>query len=773
MDDLSFQTLDLPELIEGFGPFFISDAGREVFLRLPTHLVAEELEQSRIPVRAVLRRLQAHDRPPFTHLDDPSQQRRHIMAEGVLDGRILRLFAQYLQLMGQTRQWLIATADADLMEFGRDWPDFGDAAREILRRIDGEGQPDPRQNPSLAQSLARLAAAREKRLAGARRILNTVHPEVWQDSNFVDRGSRILLPLKSDFRGRVAGIVHAASQTGQTLFLEPFELVTLNNDCIEAEESYHREVQRILQELAGRLRNRAEELDLFLSKSAEWESILARALWGMEHAADFPGLVPPGAAWELIEARHPLLGARAIGVSLRVPEHGRGLVISGPNTGGKTVLLKTIAVLSWLNQRACPVPANPSSSLPLFADWITDLGDHQSLETNLSTYSAHLARQKFILEEARPGTLVILDELGSGTDPREGGVIALALLEELDRLGVFTLVSTHHHLIKNYPRQAEGYWNIGMEFDTEKGRPTYRVIADSSGSSHALETAAMVGLPPRLLARARSLLEEGSSSAERRLARLDDEEARLRQRLADLEEREAALQRRLTELELERQRLLDQRRDWEEGRLKEKERLLAEFRRDFERLVREYQAEPANPASSRQVREWLREQGEDLKQEIDRQTAIPPKSLREEFLPGEEVSYQDKSAILEREVRPGIWRARVGTLRIDLAASEFSKKEQGASESKSKIQMRVLSEKRAVYTLDLRGDRVEEALRRLDEQIDHALLEGLGEFQVIHGVGEGHLRRAVTEYLSRHAHVREYYHPKPEEGGHGKTIVRL
>lgn len=773
MDELSFQTLDLPEVLEGFQPFFVSDAGREAFKDLPVYTQADELEQGRTPVRALLRALQSQNRPPFDHQEHPYRLLHKITSEGRLDGRTLRLFAQYLLLMDQTQDWLQATEDAELREFNRDWPDFGDAAQEILRRIGIDGEPDPRHNPSLAQGLARLASSREKRLAGVRRILTTLSPEVWQDSNFVDRGGRILLPLKADFRGRVAGIVHAASQSGQTLFLEPFELVSLNNDCIEAEEAYHREVQKIFHELADRFRNRAEELDLFLRKATEWETILARSLWGMEHRADFAGIAPWLSAWELLEARHPLLGAKAVAVSLRVPDHGKGLVISGPNTGGKTVLLKTIAVLSWLNQRACPVPANPSSTLPLFSDWMTDLGDHQSLETNLSTYSAHLARQKYILEKAQPGTLVILDELGSGTDPREGGVIALALLEELDRLGVFVLVSTHHHLIKNYPRQAEGYWNIGMEFDSEKGRPTYRVILGSSGHSHALETAALVGLPPGLLQRSRSLLEQGYTDAERRLAKIDEEEARLQRVLTDVAAREAELQRQLTRLEQDRAEFFTRKRAWEEGLLREKDRLLAEFRREFERLYQEYQTEAASPQAARQVREWLREQGSQIKQEVEQYHSPPPSVSSAKFLPGEEVLYQDKTVVLEKEVKPGLWRAQVGALKLDLPASQLKKSMEDKQRGGLKHQAAVVTEKRAVFTLDLRGDRVEEALRRLDEQIDHALLEGLGEFHVIHGHGEGHLRRAVTEFLSKHAHVRSFYHPRAEEGGYGKTIVQL
>lgn len=773
MDERTYLCLDLGEIEAQFDPHFVSAAGRRAFLQLPVHSDPERLEAARAPVRFALEQLERQNPPPFERLEDPEAVVQRLDPEGTVDGRALRSLAAYLDLMDRTRDWLLEAAGEDGPFPCHDWPSFGTEGREILRRVQPDGEPDPRQNPSLQRWVDRLAESRRRRLVEARRLYDQVGPEVWQDSAFADRSGRLLLPLKTDFRGRVAGIVHSASQSGQTLFVEPLELVGVNNDCIEAEEGYRRECRRILQDLARAVLGRRDELALFLGRAAAWETVLARARWGWERRAGFPAVRPSPQGWELLDARHPLLGERAVGVSLRVPPGTRGLVISGPNTGGKTVLLKTIAVLCWLNQRACPVPADPSGTLPLFREWIADLGDHQSVESDLSTFSAHLARHDQILRQAGEATLVLLDELGGGTDPREGGALAAALLEALEDRGVFVVVSTHHHLIKSLPRQREGYLGVGMEFDPERGRPTYRVLAGVSGSSHALEIARRVGLPDSVLRRAREILEESTLAVERRLARLDEEERALQERAAELQRREAQLGAERDRLLQELRRFTEERRTWEQGRARRLEEELAGMRRHFEALVRRLE-ESREAQVAREGREWLRENTrrarEDLAQASERGPAVPTTP----WSPGDRVLYQGRVGVLEVERKPGLWRVRFDGLTMDLAADTLAPADEpSARGDRSASTAGFVSDKKAAFVLDLRGDRVEEALRRLEEQIDRALLEGLAEFHVIHGLGEGRLMRAVKEYLSTNPHVRGFHHPRPEEGGFGKTIVRL
>jgi len=773
MDELTFQSLDLESILDTIKALCPSELGQRAIDDLPVLDNPTDLLRARVLVELTLRAFQQLRPPPFRRFPDPSTQVDHVLLEKNLEGRHLRLLAEYCHFMDQVQTWLAEADLPALTDFLLDWPAFGEWALEVLSRLQPDGQPDPKKNPSLIRLTAQLNALRERRQQEIKRIFLTTNPEFWQDTNFVDRGGRLLLPLKTDFKGRVGGVVHTVSQSGQTLFLEPYELVSLNNDCIEAEEGYRWECQKILKELAEKLRHRKSEFELFLKKAATWETIYARAAWGVEHHADFPGLTDPFSKWEMLEARHPLLGQKAVPVSLVLPSGSRGLVISGPNTGGKTVLLKTLATLTWLNQRACPVPVSPSSIFPVFTDWMADLGDHQSLESALSTYSAHLERQKTILNQVRPKTLVILDELGSGTDPREGGALAIALLEELEEREIFVALSTHHHQIKNYPRQAKGYFNISMEFDLTLGRPTFRVLSGATGRSHALETASLLGLPKTLIERARRILEEDSTALEKRLAKLDEEEQRIQLKNEELTRLENTLKRELQEQEQKRIQLEQQRRRWEQERLLEKSQELAQMRREFERLVRDFHQANQDKSSTQEVRRWLQQESRGVQENLEGFKDNEETSQAPTLTAGDEVWYNDKRAILEKEIRPGIWRVQVGALRLELSASQLIKIEPQKEDAGRRAASSLVSEKKAVFSLDLRGFRVEEALKRLDEQIDRALLEGLSEFQVIHGLGEGILMKAVKDFLSKNPYVKDFSYARPEEGGFGKTIVHL
>lgn len=767
MDEITFLDLDLPRVLDRIGRGCLTDHGRRALAALRPATEVEAVLEARRLVQAVWEELVQGRDPPEAQVVDPLPAREGL-GMGSPDGRQLRELASYLSWATSVRSWLEGSPRDPLRGWAQQWPDLGGEAREILHLLGPDGLPDPARNPSLARLQRELASRYREREEVARRLLRDPGlAPLWQDSAPVDRGGRLLLPLRVDFKGRVEGVVHALSHSGQTLFVEPLDLLGLNNEVISLQEEYRLEINRILARLERSLLVRLEELDHLLTLAGEWESVLARARWGLGAGWGFPACVAFGEEWELLTARHPLLGEGAVSFDLRFPAACKGLVVSGPNTGGKTVLLKTLAVLSWINQLGCPVPCSPSSRLVVFRGWEADVGDHQSLAGALSTFSARLVRYRDILASPLEGTFLLLDELGSGTDPDEGGALALALLEELGSRGAFTVVSTHLGRIKTLPLQNPAWVGVGMEFDEQGGRPTYRVRPSLIGRSHALRTAEALGLPAAVLERAWRYLDDQTARLRQRLERLDEEEVRLRLAREEVFRREEALASREQELDHERRNLLEERSRWERERLDRLEQELASWRREVERLIRGLETREGQA----EARRWLAEKTESVRAQV----AQIPRERRTSpvGMPGEERDFRGSKAVLEKEVRPGVWRIRCGALRLEVPVEQLGPVSPASRQPTGPTPEEGSLGHEAVLCLDLRGLRVEEAVRRLDRQIERALLEGLSEFQVIHGLGEGKLQRAVHDFLRGHPHVRQYFFARPEEGGFGKTIVRL
>ncbi|MEJ2699025.1 MAG: endonuclease MutS2 [Desulfuromonadales bacterium] len=605
----------------------------------------------------------------------------------------------------------------------------------------------------------------------------------FQERIITERNGRYVVPVRSDHRGQVKGFIHDESASGQTLYVEPTSVLERNNELQTLQREENREIERILRRLSARVRQEAEALRTNQEILARLDFIAAAGRFSL--LSD--GVAPRLSAKPLIKlkaARHPLLlfhpdgdlrERPAVPVDLRLEEESDTLVISGPNTGGKTVALKTVGLLVLMVRSGLHVPCHPDSRVHPFGHIFADIGDEQSIEENLSTFSGHLTRIRRILREAGPDSLVLLDEAGTGTDPAEGGALALAALDALRERGVRTVVTTHLNLVKGYAHLRSGVENAAVEFDPITLAPTYRLHYGIPGASAAFTIARQLGLPEEVLERAAGYMGEGAREG----LDLVEELNRLRRELEGDREEARRLRERARQERVRRKELLEQLED-QKGAILAKavrrgEQLVREAERKIKTLLREAQEAAPEPREQARLAGGVREAREDLARsapEPHRQGRRPVEVGRGEILRITALGTEGEvTRVLEGEAELSVQGKK---LRLPFAGLEqfsprrFAGKKRGASKVRSNVERGGLQPR-----LLLVGKRVDEALPLLDRFLDDALLHGLGEVEVVHGAGEGILRRTVRDFLARHREVTAFHAADLARGGDNVTVIEL
>src|SRR5881628_2621878 len=636
-------------------------------------------------------------------------------------------------------------------------------AEVIEHAISGTYEVLDRASPRLGSLRAELRAAQarlQQRLDGLLKSADLAR--ALQEPIVTQRGGRYVVPVRTEMRSAVKGIIHDQSASGATVFIEPLEILEANNALREAELAERAEVQRILDELSRRVEKDADELDAVVS-----------ALFADAFECERPVLDDRGRL-DLIAARHPLLvsqGTAVVPIDVSIGKDFRALVITGPNTGGKTVTLKTIGLLVLMAECGLQIPAQKGSRVPLVKRVFADIGDEQSIAQSLSTFSSHLRNVVATLADAERGDLALLDELGAGTDPDEGAALAMAVLEALLERGVLVAATTHYPELKAFALNTPDVRNASVEFDPETLRPTYRVHVGLPGASNAFAIASRLGLDRDVLDRAESHLSELHRSLERTLreaerqrtelastldeARIAAEDAR---RATSGAEREAARVREDAERALRRARA-------------EADELLLQARRALRH------AEQARDKAAK--RNLVDEAREALAQAERTREAVPagtaPAPARVPIAVGSPVlvdGVSDPGVLLAVDDK-GMAEVAAGALRLRVPASSL--REAPAPELATRPTRATVhgSATDVPLQLDLRGARAEEALAVLDRYLNDAAVAGIDRLRIVHGKGTGALRTAVREMLSSHPLVREQVPASPSEGGDGATIVRL
>jgi len=601
----------------------------------------------------------------------------------------------------------------------------------------------------------------------------------FQDRLITERGDRYVLPVRADRRGMLRGFVHDESGSGQTLYVEPAETLEANNELCHLLHEEQREVRRILMRLSAAVRRAVPEL-------LENQRLLARL--DMRCAAarlsrDYQGCAPRLSReqeFALREARHPLLlfnadgspsGRTAVPIDLRLGAEARVLVISGPNTGGKTVALKTLGLLQLMLASGLHVPCHPDSRTCLFRRVLADIGDEQDIAANLSTFSGHLRQVREVLRQADEESLVLLDEVGTGTDPVEGGALAAALLEQLRTQRAKTVVTTHLNLVKGYAQLTEGVENAAVEFDPETLEPTYRLHYGVPGASGALTIARRMGLPEELLERAEERLEPGDRSGQKLLEELNQ----LRRQAAEDAAEAERLRRRAAEEREKRRQLLHeferQRRELLEKARRQARKLVHDAEQQLQRLVGEARegalSTPRKAELARAVREVAVNE--------PAPASAPRKNPRRSLRPGELVRLRQlgsEGEIVKVEGEQVDLQVAGKRLRCRLADLEFGERPQFPGKRVARIRGGRVREG-FQPKLMLVGTRVDEALPRLERFLDDALLNHRRQVEVVHGSGEGVLRKAVRELLAGHRAVTAFHAADLAQGGDNVTVVEL
>jgi DNA mismatch repair protein MutS2 len=602
-----------------------------------------------------------------------------------------------------------------------------------------------------------------------------------QDPIITLRNGRYVVPVKSEARSRVKGIVHDSSGSGQTLFVEPLVAVELGNAWREAQVAEREEIERILDELSALVAANADALGDTLDALARFDFWAAKS----QLAAELDGIraeTTDRTEIVLLGARHPGLTGRIIPIDIKIGDGYTALVVTGPNTGGKTVTLRTLGLLALMHQAGLHVPADTGSKLPILHDVFADIGDEQSIAQSLSTFSGHLRSITRIVEAAGPGTLVLLDELGAGTDPTEGSALAQALLDHFIRTGALVAATTHYAELKAYAHTTGGARNASVEFDLETLSPTYRLTIGLPGGSQAFAIAERLGLDPAIVADARSRLSENERAFEETLARIRTTEGETSEALDRARAAEVRAAEALREADEERRRARREREDLVRVARNEAERLVEDLRDDVRETRRNLERETVTaPALDAAV---SRAEGRLGRLPHSPPEPPPPARIVHEWRLGERArsrtgGWEGRIAALERGGQRATLEA--GGMRVTVDVDDLEPSAPGSiagdpisSFGGTETSSLQLDRARSVASsLDLRGARVDEALEALGRYLDDAALAGLDKVLIIHGMGTGALRDAVRTEAASHPLVKAVRAGERGEGGDGASIVTL
>ncbi|MEX2446958.1 MAG: endonuclease MutS2 [Dehalococcoidia bacterium] len=790
MDDRTLAVLEYPAVIERLAALASWSAGREAARALRpladrTAVVrrqretAEAIELDRLGIAV-----------PMTGARDVRERARAAARGQTLTAGELLEVASFCRAAGQAPRSLTRVADrAPLMaSIAGSIPDLGPLRLVVEEAVDEQANVRDSASPELASIRHELASAHQRLLQRLQGLLasSSLRPAL-QDTIIVMRDGRYVLPVKADFRGSVRGVVHDTSASGATLYIEPLAVVDLANTWRELQLQERHEVERILRELSTAVgdaesdileaTDRLAHLDMTQAKARLAAALDARDLATADPRQ--PWLVDAPAELRLVEARHPLLTGEVVPTSVRVGGDFDALLITGPNTGGKTVALKTAGLLCLMALAGLPVPASAGSEVPVYEQVFADIGDEQSIEQSLSTFSGHITAIIDIIERAGSGALVLLDEMGAGTDPTEGAALGIAIVERLVEQGAALIATTHHSELKVYAHRTPRVANASVEFDLDTLRPTYRLSIGLPGQSNALAIAANLGMPGDVIEAARSSLSREErdfesllgdlrtqlTAAEERAAQAAEAAAEADALRAELRQRTAALEAETTHIREEAQgrirrelrdvgRLLDRtRREVESARLEQAQA-------DYERATRAAErVEPAPPPAA---------EPEPPPPVYDRDIDVRPGAtvwLRGVSTAGEALSEPDAG---------GAFEVQLGSLRTRARLEQVERTGPAAPPTPLRdTRFAVAAPPDPGLSIEVRGQTLDEAIPRVEDFLDRAARSGRPRVLLIHGKGTGTLRRAVRELLDRHPLVTGYETADRSEGGEGVTVAHL
>lgn len=791
MDQRSIRALEFPKIQEKLAEFCVNDKAREMALSLTPKTAAGEIERELDYTDEAMQMTIRSGHLPMAKNEDITGLLGRAAVGSVLQIFELRQIAAVLR----TVRDLIAYKDEDLGENSPlldDAFDMLDACSDLQEEISRKFLSDTEVADNASRELARI---RREMVNIGRRItekLNHIissaeNDRYLQEKLITIRGGRYVVPVKAEYRARVPGLIMDRSSSGQTIYVEPASIVELNNDLRVLEAEEREEIDRILKELTERVALYRQVIEYDYEMMIELDFVFAKAAYALQITASRPEIGTDGPI-SLKKARHPLIPAnRVVASDLELPEEIRTMVITGPNTGGKTVTLKTLGLLTLMAQSGLFIPVSPHSRTRIFENVFADIGDEQSIEQSLSTFSSHMTNIVDILKQADEHSLVLFDELGAGTDPEEGAALAVSILEELRERGGLTGATTHYAEMKEYGLTTPGVINASVEFDVESLRPTYRLLVGIPGKSNAFEIAKRLGLPEVIISQSRERISEATRDFDATLAAAEKKAHEAAKALERAAEREAVAEEKLREAEAEKKKnaakaekmLLDAQNRAAELISKTKEETDTIYR-EIQTIQREAEASIDNKTLEKLRRKISDAEKASIKAEEERQKRTQrwdnskKKLTLKDFAPGDHVyikAFDREADVLEVLERDKKVMVQSGNMKMAMKPADLIKI---AKEKPKKVKTVVKGASANVKTeLDLRGRTADEARYMTEQFISDAIVAGKKKVRIIHGMGTGKVRAAVQDYLKNCKVVTSYRYGKPDEGGTGATIITL
>ncbi|MEI7812655.1 MAG: endonuclease MutS2 [Ignavibacteria bacterium] len=721
-----------------------------------------------------------NDIPPFIYLPDLNYDLSNSSVEGsVLDKKVI--LDIYSLAVTSRRMYQFLKFEPELKTISNTFLSrlFVNKALEqhIEKIIDEKGEVRDSASPKLREIREDIKRTEETLGKVINKILKSLTDSyLTRDEYITQRDGRMVVPVKAEHKKRVRGFVHSESSSGQTVYIEPEETLELNNDILSLNFAEKREIERILRELTKKIGEAGEELKRSLAAISYLDSIFARAKYSLEIIGSFPG-IDKNLPVRLFDARHPLLirklgHSKTVSLNLSI-ESNNVILITGPNAGGKTVVLKTAGMLVLMALSGLHIPASPDSNIHFIDDILIDIGDQQSIEDDLSTFSSHLSNIKRILHNAGESSLVLLDEIGTGTDPAEGAALAMSTLITLQKRKSLVLATTHHGSLKIFANEMEGFENASMEFDTEQLAPTYLFKQGVPGSSYAFEVAERIGLDKNFLGLAKSYLDTDKMRVEDFLIQLENRSKILEQKLKTSEIENVRLkglsrlyQNNIENLELHKKEIIFKAKSEAEDYLKNVNKKIEQSIK----TIRESNASSEVIKAVKQEIEVLKKSSKVLKSEK------PVDSVDKNFVfsAGDYATLKNSPTsgkITEIDHEKNKVTVLVGNIKLQLKISDILPAKEKDAEEVNDYRNQFMTN--ADYMIDIRGRRAEESEFEVTKFLDNANQAGLARVEILHGKGTGVLKKVVKDILSRHENVKNFYFAGIEHGGDGITIVEL
>ena len=791
MDTAYRTTLELDKIIARATELCACRETKEMMQAIQPYTTPEDERWALSQTDAVNSLLIKNGSPRFGAISDARRIAAHAVKGGILSmGGLLEVAATLRNFDGLSKWYGIS--DHDMLPV--DDLFFALSPQPALERQITESIISPEEMADTASATLRELRRKIRQTEDSIRtkldniIKNSTTNKFLQDAVVSLRNGRYVVPVRAEYRGEVGGVIHDVSSTGATIFVEPTAVVEANARIMQLRAQEQEEITRILTAFSSQVAQLEPQFSHSYEAMLQIDLLLAKARLAVEENAFMPA-VNDGVHFKLNKARHPLIDKKkVVPVDIALGYDYDTLVITGPNTGGKTVSLKTAGLLNAMAQHGFLIPAHESSSVCCFEEYLVDIGDEQSIEQSLSTFSGHMKRITGILDLARRGTLVLLDELGAGTDPAEGAALAVSILERLRKQGALLMATTHYAELKVYALETPGVVNASCEFDVESLAPTYRLSVGVPGKSNAFLISAKLGIPESVIDAARAHMSNDDKRLDSVLAQLDDLKLQLKAAQDDAEQARAQAENALASAQAKRDELIQQGQKELEAARKQAHDLVQKVQNDAYALtdeLRRIQKDEKASAAQRAIRarEIARKDTEKLLSRTE--SGVQPKKEYvplKDAQPGQEVVIADLNqlaTVLSRPGRDGMVEVRAGIMKTKVPLSGLRAPDKMEKTPKQRQPVRAHTtlqldhDRKASMELNLLGYTVEEALAETDKFIDGAVLRGQNTVYIIHGKGTGALRTAIQKHLRTHKNVKSFRLGRYGEGETGVTVVEL